>query len=132
MLDVFVLILLVAESLRHDRVPLDHLLSYLGTHIKFLRLVLKQFSRKYRLSCDWYSLNGASCFRFDAKDCIMSGCSNNCTAEDLLELGLIVSTVWVYIMSLHVLAIDGTSDSGICIPISIGMKGRLSEVSSDG
>ena len=54
----------------------------------------------------------------------------NCIGIHLLIAGHVLSTLWVHIMSQHVLAVDVATYHRVCVGFTIGMKSWLSKVSS--
>lgn len=130
-LKVFILVLIIEEVLRHDRVSIDLVLLDLLSLLNVLRFILQEFSRKNRLSHNRLFFDGALGFCLESDFRVMGGCRYNGGAENLSELRVVVATLRVHIVSLHILTIDSTSNGRLSVAIAIGMKSWLTEISGD-
>ena len=127
-LELLVLILLVQEPCRHDRVA-SHLLSFdLLAHLNVLSLILEQLTRK-----DWlpnYLLLSNWALPLQVNDIVVLSSLYYSCLEYLLVLGLISPGVRINIVRLHVLPVDSTTDGWVCVPVAVGVEGWLPEVRS--
>jgi hypothetical protein len=62
----------------------------------------------------------------------MSRRSDDCSAKNLLELRVIIPTLRVNIVSLEILPVNGASNRGIGVSVTIRMKSWLSKISGNG
>lgn len=130
-LQIFVLIVIIEELLRHNGISIDLILLDLFTLLNVLRFVLKQLTGKNRLSHNRLLLDWALRLGFQCDLRIMCGSCNNSCTKDLSELWMIIPTLRVDIMSLHILTINSTSNGRIGISVSVRVKSGLTKIGRD-
>ena len=128
-LNFAIFILFIKELLRHDGIASNLFSLDFFSHFYVFSFILQQFSWKDRLSNNLLLSNWALSLEMD--NIIMLGCCNNSCFKDLLILWLISPGMRVDIMRFHVLTVDSTSDSWVCVAVTVGMEGRFPKVGSD-